>query len=112
MFWAVHPGGPAILDQIERRLKLDPSKLACSREILEQYGNMSSATMLFVLDRIHQRSILGTHTTTGESSKYGFVIGFGPGLTLEVLILRPVLSDCSNSVCSRRPVSTKLMVVW
>ncbi|BBN03123.1 chalcone synthase [Marchantia polymorpha subsp. ruderalis] len=88
MFWAVHPGGPAILDQIERKLKLDPSKLAASREILEQYGNMSSATVLFVLDRIHQRSILGPHSTTGESSKYGFVIGFGPGLTLEVLILK------------------------
>ncbi|CAM6050848.1 unnamed protein product, partial [Sphagnum compactum] len=88
MFWAVHPGGPAILDQIEEKLKLTSDKLQGSRDILSEYGNMSSASVLFVLDQIRHRSKFLGSSTTGEGSDYGFLIGFGPGLTLEVLVLR------------------------
>ncbi|CAM6128150.1 unnamed protein product [Calypogeia fissa] len=88
MFWAVHPGGPAILDQVEAKLGLDKTKMGGSRDTLSDYGNMSSATVLFVLDRIRQRSIEKGSTNSGEGSDYGYVIGFGPGLTLEVLTLK------------------------
>jgi chalcone synthase len=88
MFWAVHPGGPAILDQVEAKLKLTHDKMQGSRDILSEYGNMSSSSVLFVLDQIRQRSLKMGASTLGEGSEFGFFIGFGPGLTLEVLVLR------------------------
>jgi chalcone synthase len=90
MFWAVHPGGPAILDQVEAKLKLANDKLQGSRDVLSEYGNMSSSSVMFVLDRIRQRSLQMGASTTGEGSDYGFLISFGPGLTLAVLLLRSV----------------------
>jgi chalcone synthase len=88
MFWAVHPGGPAILDQVEAKLKLSKDKMQGSRDVLSEYGNMSSSSVLFVLDQIRQRSAKVGASTLGEGSEFGFFIGFGPGLTLEVLVLR------------------------
>jgi chalcone synthase len=88
MFWAVHPGGPAILDQVEAKLKLTHDKMQGSRDILSEYGNMSSSSVLFVLDQIRQRSLKMGASTLGEGSEFGFFIGFGPGLTMEVLVLR------------------------
>jgi predicted naringenin-chalcone synthase len=72
--WAIHPGGRRILDEIEDVLGLSVEDLAASREVLAKYGNMSSATLFFVLERL----LLG-------SGKRGPVValGFGPGLTLE-----------------------------
>ena len=88
MFWAVHPGGPAILDQVEAKLKLSKDKMQGSRDVLSEFGNMSSSSVLFVLDRIRQRSLQTGSSTLGEGSDFGFFIGFGPGLTLEVLVLK------------------------
>lgn len=51
-FWGLHPGGLKIMQHIERRLELEPEELKYSRAVLKQYGNMSSATILFVLDEI------------------------------------------------------------
>ncbi len=48
--WAVHPGGHSVLDAVERAFDLPPAALAPSREVLRRYGNMSSATVMFVLD--------------------------------------------------------------
>jgi chalcone synthase len=90
MFWAVHPGGPAILDQVEAKLKLTHDKMQGSRDVLSEYGNMSSSSVLFVLDQIRQRSLKMGVSTTGEGHEFGFFIGFGPGLTLETLVLRSV----------------------
>lgn len=90
MFWAVHPGGPAILDQVEAKLKLTNDKLQGSRDVLSEFGNMSSSSVLFVLDQIRNRSMKLGSSTTGEGNEYGFLIGFGPGLTLEVLVMRSV----------------------
>ncbi|KAM0843747.1 hypothetical protein ACQ4PT_057502 [Festuca glaucescens] len=63
LFWAVHPGGRAILDSVEAGLRLEPTKLAASRHVLSEYGNMSGATVIFVLDEIrrrrHQQSLGG-----------------------------------------------------
>ncbi|MDD8046669.1 MAG: type III polyketide synthase, partial [Verrucomicrobiota bacterium] len=50
--WAVHPGGKTILDKVGESLGLDPARLQVSRDILREFGNMSSATILFVLKRM------------------------------------------------------------
>jgi predicted naringenin-chalcone synthase len=75
--WIVHPGGMRILDKVEETLALSPQALQHSRTILRQYGNMSSATLLFVLKRTIEKS----QPAAGE---YGIMLGFGPGLTIEV----------------------------
>ncbi|KAL2653836.1 hypothetical protein R1flu_021964 [Riccia fluitans] len=88
LFWAVHPGGPAILDQVEAKLELEKSRFQASRDILSEYGNMSSASVLFVLNRVRERSLEQNKSTLGEGNEWGFLIGFGPGLTVETVLLR------------------------
>lgn len=80
-FWAIHPGGKRILDHLQKRLGLDEAALRFSREVLRDYGNMSSPTVLFVLDAI-QRS--------GEPKPgdIGMMMAFGPGLTMEACLVR------------------------
>lgn len=72
--WAVHPGGRSILDAVERGLGLPPERLAASRGVLADCGNMSSATVLFVLERLMQ-----------DRPRTGVALAFGPGLALEGL---------------------------
>lgn len=72
--WAVHPGGAAILDGLERSLELGKDRLRASRDILRRFGNMSSPTIFFVL-----RSILEDPSFAGP----GIALAFGPGLTIE-----------------------------
>lgn len=71
--WAIHPGGRAILEKIQSALGLDRSDLQVSYDVLRDYGNMSSATVLFVLNEILQRDGLG----------FTCAAAFGPGLTVE-----------------------------
>jgi predicted naringenin-chalcone synthase len=82
-FWAVHPGGPAILDEIERSLALDSDHLRSSRGVLREFGNMSSPTVLFVLERIWSELASGG---TSPSSEQGVALAFGPGLTFEAVL--------------------------
>ncbi|XP_074297468.1 chalcone synthase-like [Silene latifolia] len=84
LFWVVHPGGPAILDQVEAKLGLDNDKLYSSRYVLSEFGNMSSPTVLFVLDETRKRSIK-------KGLEYGVLFGFGPGITIETIVLRSFL---------------------
>ena len=79
--WAVHPGGPRILNVIEERLELDPGALAESHATLRDYGNCSSATVILVLQRILAERDLadGDHVV---------FMAFGPGLTLYAALLR------------------------
>jgi len=72
--WAVHPGGRSIVDAVERALALDPSQLHASREVLRTCGNMSSATVMFVLQRLMQ-----------DQPGSGIALAFGPGLAMEGL---------------------------
>jgi alpha-pyrone synthase len=72
--WAVHPGGRSILDAVERGLDLPPAKLAASRGVLADCGNMSSATVLFVLEQLMR-----------DRPQSGVALAFGPGLALEGL---------------------------
>jgi predicted naringenin-chalcone synthase len=74
--WAVHPGGRSILDAVEKGLELPADALAASREVLSCFGNMSSATVMFVLQRMMQQARPGQH---------GCAMSFGPGLTAETM---------------------------
>jgi alpha-pyrone synthase len=74
--WAIHPGGRSILDKTEAKLGLSEAQLVPSRETLRQYGNMSSATILFVL-----KAILDAPDTAGGERVCA--MAFGPGLTVE-----------------------------
>jgi alpha-pyrone synthase len=74
--WAVHPGGRSILDPVENGLKLPKEALAESREVLSDFGNMSSATVMFVLEKIMQQARPG---------RRGCGMSFGPGLTAETM---------------------------
>ena len=93
LFWIAHPGGPAILDQVEEKLELKPAKMAPSRHILSEYGNMSSACVLFVMDHMRKKSLEQKLSTTGEGHEWGLLLGFGPGLTCETVLLRSVHLD-------------------
>jgi len=72
--WGVHPGGRAILDKVERGLGLPEDALEPSRRVLRDYGNMSSATVLFVLKEILPEARPGERVCA---------VAFGPGLTVE-----------------------------
>jgi alkylresorcinol/alkylpyrone synthase len=79
--WAVHPGGPEILERVQRRLRLSDPQLAPSREVLADGGNRSSATVLFIL----QSMLASGEVRPGQ---WLVTLGFGTGLTLEALLLR------------------------
>ena len=74
--WAVHPGGRSILDAVEDGLSLGPEALQVSRQVLSSFGNMSSATVMFVLQRLLEQA---------GSGQKGCAISFGPGLTAEMM---------------------------
>jgi predicted naringenin-chalcone synthase len=78
--WAVHPGGRAILEKIQSGLELEPAQLNASRSVLRDYGNMSSATILFVLDKM-------LRDADEEGDKLVLAMAFGPGLTIENALL-------------------------
>ncbi|XP_010692195.2 chalcone synthase [Beta vulgaris subsp. vulgaris] len=90
IFWAAHPGGPAILDQVESKLGLKQDKLSATRHVLSEFGNMSSACVLFILDEMRKRSMKEGMATTGEGLEWGVLFGFGPGLTVETVMLHSV----------------------
>jgi len=57
--WAVHPGGRTVLDAVERAFALAPEALAASRDVLRRYGNMSSGTVMFVLENMLRQATRG-----------------------------------------------------
>lgn len=75
--WAVHPGGRTVLDAAENGLALPASALTASRDILARFGNMSSATVMFVLEQLMR------HATPGQQ---GCAMSFGPGVTAETML--------------------------
>jgi predicted naringenin-chalcone synthase len=77
--WAVHPGGRTVLDAVERAFGLAPAALAASREVLRRYGNMSSATVMFVLEKLLR---------AGARGRTGCAMSFGPGLIAETMLFR------------------------
>ncbi|KAJ4722928.1 Chalcone synthase [Melia azedarach] len=90
IFWIAHPGGPIILDQIEAKLGLKLNKLLASRHVLAEYGNLSSACVFFIMDEMRKKSMEKKLKTTGEGFEWGVLLGFGPGITIETVVLRSV----------------------
>ncbi len=79
--WAVHPGGRSILDAVQAGLDLPPHALDASREVLKQYGNMSSPTVVFVLKALMEKASPGQR---------GCAMSFGPGLVAETMLFHTV----------------------
>ncbi len=77
--WAIHPGGRTILDAVQNSINLPCKALSQSRDVLRRFGNMSSATVMFVL-----KEMLGPNTPAGR----GCAMAFGPGLTVESMIFQ------------------------
>jgi alpha-pyrone synthase len=78
--WAVHPGGKSVLDAVQKGLALPQEALAASRCVLASFGNMSSATVMFVLQRIMDS------IPANAGGKRGCAMSFGPGLTAETML--------------------------
>jgi predicted naringenin-chalcone synthase len=78
--WAIHPGGRSILDKVESRLRLSEAQLVPARETLRNFGNMSSATVMFVL-----RNILASDAA--DDGDRVVAMAFGPGLTVESALM-------------------------
>ncbi|MCE5231056.1 type III polyketide synthase [bacterium] len=74
--WAAHPGGPRILDAVEQALGLGSDALATSRDVLAECGNMSSPTILFILERLAK----------ANAARPCVALGFGPGLVAEAVL--------------------------
>lgn len=75
--WAVHPGGRTVLDAVEQGLGLPSEALRHSRCILSRFGNMSSATVMFVLERV---------LAEAQPGQQGCAMSFGPGVTAETML--------------------------
>jgi predicted naringenin-chalcone synthase len=80
-FWGIHPGSQKILDHVQERLGLADEQMEFSHSVLYEHGNMSSPTILFVLDQIQRCA----HPTEGD---YGVLLAFGPGLTMESMLIQ------------------------
>jgi alpha-pyrone synthase len=74
--WAIHPGGRAILDAVESGLELGEDDLLASRRVLSCFGNMSSATVMFVMEKL---------LNDAKSGQRGCAMSFGPGMTAETM---------------------------
>ncbi|VFR02121.1 unnamed protein product [Cuscuta campestris] len=90
MFWAVHPGGPAILNRLEGTLGLRKEKLDCSRRALMDYGNVSSNTILYVIEYMRDELKRKKEEEDEEGEEWGVALAFGPGITFEGILLRSI----------------------
>jgi predicted naringenin-chalcone synthase len=75
--WLVHPGGPQILERTAEALRLPAQALDLSRSILREFGNMSSPTILFIMQALFRQ----------EAGGVAVALAFGPGLTIEMVLL-------------------------
>lgn len=96
--WAIHPGGKSILDKAEKSLNLAPEQIAASRAVLRDFGNMSSATILFVL-----RELL----TTVTAPKTVTAMAFGPGLTIECGLLETIPAASASQAREAEMLASK-----
>ncbi|WKZ56709.1 MAG: 3-oxoacyl-[acyl-carrier-protein] synthase III C-terminal domain-containing protein [Bdellovibrionota bacterium] len=79
--WLFHPGGIRILELLESAFSLRPEQAPWAREVLQSCGNLSSATVLFVLERF-------LASAAPQKDDYALLVGVGPGLTLELILFR------------------------
>jgi predicted naringenin-chalcone synthase len=83
LFWAVHAGSKLILDNMDKILHLDPGKLASGRAVVNEYGNMLGATVIFVLSELQRQM----DEEGNDAAEWGVMMGFGPGFTVETMVL-------------------------
>ncbi|WP_426182213.1 type III polyketide synthase [Microbacterium sp. TWP3-1-2b2] len=87
--WAIHPGGRSILDRVQEKLFLTDGQLVPAREVLREYGNMSSATVLFVMRRILEEG--------AQNGERVAAMAFGPGLTAESALMTVITPGSHES---------------
>ncbi|XP_051202356.2 chalcone synthase-like [Lolium perenne] len=88
LFWLMHPGGRAILDRVESTLGLRKDKMQVSREVMRQHGNTMSSCVIIAMEEMRRVSEKRVLPTAGEGLEWGLLFGFGPGLTIETILLR------------------------
>jgi predicted naringenin-chalcone synthase len=79
--WGIHPGGPKIVQLVADRLQLSDAQQRASWHVLAEYGNCSSATILLILKELME-------TDRPRPGEHGVLMAFGPGLTIEGMLLR------------------------
>ncbi len=99
--WAIHPGGRAILDAVCSAFSLSPEQIAPARRVLADYGNMSSASIMFVFEKLLRH-------TPSNSTRPGVGIAFGPGLTIKAMEFTFVPPAISRSVNQPKTATTAL----
>ncbi|XP_071725292.1 chalcone synthase-like [Rutidosis leptorrhynchoides] len=87
LFFIVHPGGPAILNKVKEKLSLKDDKLKASFNVLSDYGNMGGPSVIFALDEMRKRALNEEKPTTGDGLEWGVLVGLGPGVTMETIVL-------------------------
>ena len=80
-FWVVHPGGRKVIDNVQRHFGMTNEQLRFSRSVLRNFGNMSSPTVMFVLDEVVRNG-------SPQSGDWGVMIALGPGMAAEAALLR------------------------
>ena len=78
--WVCHPGGPKVIDAVRDSLKLPESAVTASRRSLAEVGNLSSASVLHVLELVCEAGM--------RSESFGVMVGLGPGVSAELVLLR------------------------
>ena len=85
--WAVHPGGPKIISSVQSSLNLTDQQLSVSLDVLKRYGNMSSPTVLFILEEF-KKALSASTVATAATPKHALIIAFGPGMVAEIALLK------------------------
>jgi polyketide synthase Type III len=80
-FWVAHPGGRKVIDNLQEHLGLTGEQLRFSRSVMRNFGNMSSPTVMFVLDEV-------IRTGDPQPGDWGAMVALGPGMAAEVVLLR------------------------
>jgi predicted naringenin-chalcone synthase len=80
-FWVVHPGGRKVIDNVQKHFAMTDEQLRFSRSVLRNYGNMSSPTVMFVLDEVVRNS-------NPQPGDWGVIIALGPGMAAETALIR------------------------
>jgi alkylresorcinol/alkylpyrone synthase len=80
-FWVLHPGGRKVIDDLQLYLDLTEAQMRFSRHVLRNYGNMSSPTVMFVLDEVVRKG-------DPQPGDIGIMVGLGPGMAAELALLR------------------------
>jgi predicted naringenin-chalcone synthase len=93
-YWAIHPGGARIVQSVKESLNLSEENVEDSINILQQYGNMSSPTILFILEKIFNK----IKTTEHTENKKIVACAFGPGLSIEMIRFSSVYVSHPNKV--------------